>query len=127
MLHSQSLKILVVDDHAPSIAVLCHALTSRGHACEAVSTATDALNCVDRFQPQVVFYEWNLRGGQVCGLAARLRAASRSVAFVIVLSTLNEPDEFCENELVDAYLTKPFDVGQVESVLYRLSRRSAAL
>ena len=116
----QSLKILVVDDHGPSIAVLCHALRSRGYACEAVSTATDALNCVCRFQPQVVFYEWNLRDGAGIGLAARLRAASRSVAFVIVLSTLNEPDEFCDSEHVDAYLTKPFDVGQVESVLGRL-------
>ena len=116
----QSLKILVVDDHGPSIAVLCHALTSRGHACEAVSSATDALDCVGRFQPQVVFYEWNLRDGRGLGLAARLRAASQSVAFVIALSTLNEPDEFRNSEHVDAYLTKPFDVGQVESVLGRL-------
>jgi len=113
----QSLRILVVDDHGPSIAVLCHALTSRGHTCEGVRTATDALRCVDRFQPQVVLYEWNLRDGGGLGLASRLRAASRSVAIVIVLSALNEPDEFCATEHVDAYLTKPFDVSQLESVL----------
>lgn len=87
-----------------------------------MSTATDALNCVGRFQPQVVFYEWNLGDGGGLGLAARLRAASRSVAFVIVLSTLNEPDEFRDSEHIDAYLTKPFDVCQVESVLGQLGR-----
>ena len=119
----QSLKVLVLDDHAPSNAVLCHALTSHGHVCEAVTTVAEALDCVAFFRPDVVLYEWNLRDGSEVGLPRRLRAAATSVVAVIALSVINEPDGFCSSEGVDAYLTKPFEVSDLESVLARVNTR----
>lgn len=119
----QSLKVLILDDHAASNAVLCHVLTSHGHVCEAVTTVSEALECVTFFRPDVVLYEWSLRDGSEVGVPRRLRAASTSVVAVIAISVINEPDGFCRNEDVDAYLTKPFEVSQLESVFARLDTR----
>ena len=109
--------MLVVDEHAPSVAVLGHSLTSLGHTCKGVTSAAEAVDCIVAFAPDVVLYEWNLRDGEGIGLAKRLRAASGCVMTVIALSTLNEPQEFRANEQVDAYVTKPFDVAQLECLL----------
>lgn len=111
-----SLKILIVDEHAPSIAVLSHALASRGHACEAVATVENALACAASLALDVVIYEWNLRGG-AHGFVRRLRATSVTRVRVIALSAQDEPAGFRDDEDVDAYLVKPFDIEQLESVL----------
>jgi two-component system, OmpR family, response regulator len=120
----QYLRVLIVDDHAPSVAVLALALTSRGYTCEAVSDAAEAVECVARFEPDVVFYEWRVEGGSGLGLADRLRAASRAAITVIALSTHDEPDDFCANEGVDAYLTKPFDMMELDCVLAKYTDRA---
>lgn len=112
------MKILIVDQHAPSIAVLSHALASRGYAFETASSVGEAIARIVSFSPDVVVYEWNLREGGH-GVAKRFRAASLSALTVIALSALNEPDGFREAEHVDAYLKKPFDAAQLESALAR--------
>ena len=109
--------MLVIDEHGPSVVVLCHALSSRGHTCIGVSSASEAVDCITAFQPDVVFYEWNLGNGEGIGLAKRLRDASTCVTTVIAVSVLNEPDDFRTNEQVDAYVMKPFDAAELESIL----------
>ena len=110
-------RVLIIDEHGPSIAVLLHVLEARGCTCMAVSTATEALDCIAAFQPDVVVYEWLRRDGAGEGLAKRLRDASTAVRTVIALSAHDEPDGFRESEHVDDYLTKPFDAAQLESAL----------
>lgn len=110
-------KILIVDEHPPSLAVLAYALASRGYACEAACTAGEALARVAAWQPNVVVYEWDLREGDGRGLARRFRAASPSVTMVISVSAHNEPEDFRDSEQVDGYLIKPFDVEQLERLI----------
>lgn len=112
----QRLKILIVDEHPPSVAVLSLALTSRGYVCEAASTAAEALACAVQFQPHVVIYEWDLHGGDGPGLAQRLREASAALVMVIALSARDEPEQFRQTERVDAYVTKPVDLADLESM-----------
>ena len=113
----RSLHILIFDEHAPSLAVLCRTLRSRGYTCDVASNVADALAGVASLRPDVVIYEWSLRDGSGLGLGRKLRAASGSVTTVIVVSALNEPERFCETEQVDVYFVKPFDVTRLESVL----------
>src|SRR5689334_22117585 len=56
---SRRVKVLVVDEHGPSISVLCHVLSSFGHTCMGVASAAEALDSVVSFEPDVVVYEWN--------------------------------------------------------------------
>jgi CheY-like chemotaxis protein len=121
----QDLRVLIVDEHGPSIAVLFHALTSRGFTCERACSAELALARVASFQPDVVIYEWNLSAGGR-GLPQRLRAASTRALAVIALSTLDEPAGFREMEQVDAYLMKPLDVAQLDSLMRGLRPVRAA-
>ena len=116
-MRSQQLKILILDEHAPSIAVLTIALTSRGYACEAASTAAEAIAHVAQFHPDVVIYEWDLHNGAGRGLADRLRDASGTVMKVIALSARDEPVDFRQSERVDEYVTKPVDLSSLESLL----------
>lgn len=119
LVHSQ-LRILVLDEHAPSMSVLRHALRSRGYTCKGATTIAEALELAVALQPDVVLYEWHLRDDAGRGLANRLRAASNhSVRLMVAVSTLDEPEGFCASECVDAYLTKPFHIEQVEALLAR--------
>lgn len=72
--------------------------------------------CVASLALDVVIYEWNLRHG-ARGFVRRLRAVSMTRLRVIVLSAQDEPVGFRDAEDVDAYLVKPFDIEQLESVL----------
>jgi CheY-like chemotaxis protein len=113
------LKILVVDDHPGSMTVLRHALSSRGHVFEGVESRTEALDRAASLQPDVVLYEWHLRDGALLGFARQLRAALGSGVVLIALSAQNEPPGFRDSEDVDGYLTKPFDIVELEALLER--------
>jgi CheY-like chemotaxis protein len=110
-------RVLILDEHGPSISVLIHMLEARGCTCMAVSTVAEALDCIAAFEPDVVLYEWHRHDGSGAGLAKRLREASTTLKIVIALSAHDEPDRFREREPVDAYITKPFDAAQLESAL----------
>jgi CheY-like chemotaxis protein len=114
------LRILLIDDHPGSLIVLRHALRCHGHACEAVQSVEKALALIPLFHPQVILYEWYLRGGCGVGLARRLRAqctAHEAPSAIVALSTLNEPEGFVEREGVDGYVSKPLCPDQLDALL----------
>ena len=114
------MRILIVDDHRPSVEVLRHVLISRGHECACADDVPGALESLQLFRPDAVIYEWNLRAGAGRGLAHRLRAASTefgAVPLIITISTLDEPTEFIRDEAVDAYMVKPFDLESLTCML----------
>jgi len=110
------LRILIVDEYAPSLLVLSNVLRSRGHHCEGTTTAAAALARMRTFQPHVVLYEWNMPDG--LGLAHSLRAtATTPTPILIALSTIDEPPDFLRTEEIDAYLTKPLRIATLEQML----------
>jgi DNA-binding response OmpR family regulator len=119
------LKILIVDEHAASLAVLSLVLKSRGYTCESAMTAADALTCAAKFQPHVVIYEWDLHSGGGSGLATRLREVAATITNVIALSVRDEPAHFRQSERVDAYATKPVDLTALESLFADSARANA--
>lgn len=115
-------RILVVDQHVASRTTTSIVLTSRGHLCQHVDSAASAIAAVDAFRPDVVIYEWNLRGDDAAGLAQQLKAQARnygSELVVIAVSTVEEPDGFSQRERVDAYFTKPIRIGELEREIDR--------
>lgn len=118
------LRIFLIDDHPGSLLVLRHVLRSQGHVCEGVQSVESALALIPAFQPQVILYEWHLRGGRGLGLPRRLRAqsAARRIA-IVALSTANEPDGFVEREGIDGYINKPFCPTQLDALLATMGTR----
>lgn len=111
-------RVLVVEQHKASAAVLRLMLASRGHSCEVAETIEQALDYVRIFRPHVVFYEWFQPGGRDFARAARSIAESgeRRLA-VITLSTQEEPPDFRETAEVHGYIVKPYRAEEIEAVI----------
>ncbi len=117
-------RVLVLDEHAGSRAVMGFALQQLGCTQLAVDTCEAALAALDTFLPHAVIYEWNLRKGSGLGLARRLRERSKDRRLSIVaVSSLDEPSDFRVREPVDAYLTKPFRAAELATIVSSLGRR----
>lgn len=113
-------RILLLDEHRPSLAVLKLVLTGRGHVCECVETAEEALKAMASFAPDIVLYEWHLSRatGRGFARAARSIAARQHRRIVIVaISTQEEPEHFRATEDVDDYLTKPYQGDSLDRVI----------
>jgi CheY-like chemotaxis protein len=94
-------RVLVLDDDDGSRAITKYVLEEAGHVCEVVVSALAALAAIVTFAPDVVLYEWDLRGDAGIGLAARLRAASAGLGralVVIAVSVLDETPAFRARE-----------------------------
>ena len=114
-------RVLVLDEHDGSRAVMCQLLRMRGHGCWPALDSTGALLAVEALRPDVVLYEWCLRGGGGLGLAEKMRSASAKdgrVVRVAAVSVLTEPAGFRVRELVDAYFTKPVDMSKLHLELH---------
>lgn len=113
-------RILLLDQHRPSLAVLKLALVGRGHVCEAVETAEDALRSVVSFEPEIVLYEWHLSYATGRGFARAARSIAtrdrRRIA-IVAISTQEEPEHFRATEDVDDYLTKPYQGENLDRVI----------
>lgn len=113
-------RILVIDDYLDSRFVTCMALGLRGHTCDHVGTALDAVASISSFRPDVVILEWALRDGSGIGLASRLRdvAAEQGVALrVIAVSCQYERCGMCVTEGFDHYLSKPVAMDELERLV----------
>lgn len=116
-------RVLVLDDHAGSRTITKYVLEGAGHICDAVANARAALASISTFTPDVVLYEWDLRGDAGIGLPARLRERSTRLAralVIIAVSVIDEPDDFRARESVDDYFTKPLDLGALARLIRRI-------
>jgi len=108
------IRVVIFDDHAGSRDVLGVRLATRGHACRVVETAEAAVAALTSDHPQVVIYDWRTRSGVYAGLASTMRkiaGASGRELLIIVTSSQDQPHPFDED--VDAYFTKPLDMGEL--------------
>jgi DNA-binding response OmpR family regulator len=113
-------RVLVVDEYEPSRRAVLAGFERRGYACEAVASEQEALVSIDTFDPDVIVLEWALQRQWQLGLAARLRDRAHRPVCIIVVSYANEPNGFVGREQVDAYLTKPALVEEIEATFTKL-------
>lgn len=110
-------RILLFDPHAPSRTITSLVLSKRGHVCEHADSTASAIAAFDVFRPDVVIYEWDVRGDDALGLARQFRARAETdgrALVVIAVSAADEPVGFCEREELDAYFTKPVFATELE-------------
>ncbi len=112
MLDAGSAVVLVVDDQPANVRVLISALEPHGYRIESAFNGADAIESIERRQPDIVLLDVvmpSMSGLEVC---RRLRADPRHASLPIVLVTALDPDTERVRGLeagADDFLSKPIN------------------
>ncbi|TVR02948.1 MAG: DNA-binding response regulator [Spirochaetaceae bacterium] len=118
-------RVLVVDDEADIVDVLCFALESAGYETRATGRGDDALAISAEWHPDLVILDIGLPG--LSGLEVCPRLTEAGVP-VLVLSSHDRDDEVVEGLEVGAedYVTKPFNHKELLLRVGKIIRRTRA-
>ncbi len=118
---SLSLKILVVDDDELSRRLMRVILTREGHRVDAAANGLEALEAVKNSQFDIVFMDLHMPEMDGMDASRKIRAweGENSHTFIVALtaSYLPEIGEALFEAGMDNYISKPFDVSQVQRLL----------
>lgn len=118
---SLSLKILVVDDDELSRRLMRVILTHEGHRVDAAANGLEALEAVKNNKFDIVFMDLNMPEMDGMEASRKIRAweDGDSHTFIVALtaSYLPEIGESLFEAGMDNYISKPFDVAQVQRLL----------
>jgi DNA-binding response OmpR family regulator len=111
-------RLLIVDEYPQTRETAPAVYGHYGYEIHVVSTPQDALAAMRAFRPDAVILEWFFRQGGVSGLATQLRAAAEPTRLVVIaLSVFDEPADFQQRELVDAYFVKPTPADVIDRAI----------
>ncbi|NEO83777.1 MAG: response regulator transcription factor [Spirulina sp. SIO3F2] len=120
---SDPTKILVVDDN-PAIRNLVHRfLSQKQYQVESASDGQSALEVFERFNPTLVILDVNLPDALGYNLCEEMQ--KRTDVFVLMLTSRTDPEDKAIGfrKGADDYLTKPFDLQELEFRVGALLKR----
>lgn len=119
-------KVLVVDDEPAIRKLLERGLSSYGYEVTAVNNGTDALSTAARQNPHMILLDVSLQS-QPDGLAVCRQLREWNKTPIIMLTVRDEkPIRLAAlNAGADDYITKPFDMDELEARIRAVLRRSA--
>jgi DNA-binding response OmpR family regulator len=125
MARNDEVSVLVVDDSAELSEVIGLALKSRGYV---VRTATDgaiALAMIARSLPHCIILDVRMPNMDGYEFARHLRAQYRDDIVLIAISghAPTEPQVLATFSIVDHYLQKPIDLGELDKILPALTEQ----
>lgn len=122
-----TMHILIVEDCRRLVANLFEYLEPRGHTLDAAPDGMTGLHLATHADYDVVILDWMLPRLDGVELLRRLRQDARSSVPVIMLTARNElPDKITGFRAgADDYLTKPFELAELEVRIEALIARTA--
>lgn len=121
------MRLLVIEDHAETRALVSRALSRDGHVVTAVGTAADALAALRDKEMDVVVLDLGLPDASGASLCATLRDDGHEVPLLVLTA---QGAVSCRVECLDAgaddFLAKPFAVAELRARVRALGRRRAA-
>ena len=116
--------VLVVDDDPMTVDVISERLRMAGYAVRQAATAGEAESLCERERPDLVVLDLMLPDVDGLILCGRLRAEG-SVPIVVVSGTRRDRDRLLAFQLgADDFLTKPFDLDELEARIGAVLRRT---
>lgn len=115
--------ILIVDDEEPVRGFLAQVLTEDGYDVCLATHGRQALELVDQERPDLVLSDVMmpvLNGVELCRLL-KARADTKDVPVILMTSAGRKA---ADGTGCDAYISKPFDLIDVEALIERLLRES---
>jgi CheY-like chemotaxis protein len=126
---SESLSIVVADDDPDVLRLLARRLGRRGYVVRTAVNGRAALDEVRRRHPDAVVLDNvmpGMTGGEAC---AALKADAGTAAIPVVLLSAHAGERDVRAGLdsgAEEYLTKPFDINELDETLRRLVAAAAA-
>lgn len=118
------MRVLVIEDHAETRALVSRALARDGHTVTAAGTAADALISLRDKEIDVVVLDLGLPDASGASLCAELRRAGYDVPLLVLTA---QGAVSCRVECLDAgaddFLAKPFAVAELRARVRALGRR----
>lgn len=125
---SQQVSILVVDDEAMLRKLLEKMLTRHGYIVQTAGCGADAIRVGQEKEFDVILMDYRL--GDMSGLEAfreiRKKQAACRVVFLTGDPNINEIRTAVHNEGAQGFITKPFEVEEINNVIQHLLQRQAA-
>lgn len=119
---SESL-IVVADDDADILRLIERRLSRRGYRVVTAINGAEALDAVASSRPAAVILDWlmpAMSGSQAC---QALKANPETAHIPVILLTAKAADADLEEGIeagADAYLTKPFEIHELDALLQRM-------
>jgi DNA-binding response OmpR family regulator len=120
---TDSPRVLIADDDADILRLVQRRLGHRGYAISTASTGLEAFDAATADPPDAAVVDWVMPGIEGAELCRRLRADQRTAELPIVLLTARAAEADIHEGMeagASAFLTKPFDIGELDQVLQRL-------
>jgi CheY-like chemotaxis protein len=118
-------RVLVVDDHPDTARSYYELLNSMGHDCRFTTDAHHAVPIAQQLRPQIALLDIGLKVDlDGYGLARMLRSALGPDVMLIAVTAYgrDEDRQRARKAGFDAHVTKPIDIGLLESILRSRSR-----
>jgi two-component system phosphate regulon response regulator PhoB len=114
-------RVLLVDDDTANLEVLGDVLRSEGYTVVCARNGAEAMACLRNAQPDVVMLDYVMPTMDGATMAQKLRGdeATRDIA-IVMTSGLPEDMVRPRCQVYDAFLQKPYDVGQALRTLQTL-------
>jgi CheY-like chemotaxis protein len=123
-------RILVVDDHADTLALAARALESDQHRVSQATNGADALRMIAAEAPDLVVLDYKMHGMDGLAVTKALRAdgATRHIPVLMLTAMTDEASTQAGFDAgVTDYLTKPFSIPQLTSRVRTCLVRAQAL
>lgn len=118
------MKILIVEDEITLAESIVKYLTDEGHVCELVGLFSEAAEKIELYNYDCLLVDINLPDGSGLDVISILKKKSADTG-VIIISARNSLENRIEGLEIgaDNYLTKPFQLAELNALLKSISRR----
>lgn len=123
----ESYRIVVADDDADILRLIERRMARRGYEVVTATNGVEALDAVSESLPAAVVLDWlmpKMNGSQAC---EALKANPSTSHIPVVLLTAKAADADMEEGFssgADAYLTKPFDIHELDALVRKMIFKS---
>src|SRR6266496_4916182 len=128
MIEVSMTRILVVDDSTFNLKIITASLTPSGYEVVTANNGREALDCVDAMLPDLIILDVmmpELNGYEVCRrLRSKPTIANRPIMMLTAQDSLEERINGLEAG-ADDYMSKPFEVPELQARVKALLRRAA--
>lgn len=113
----KEIKVLIVDDSLVVLKVIGRFLAENGFSVYMSDSAEKALNLAEKTNFDLVVADFNLRAGSGIQLIDKIKKSHPKVKSILTSGHFDFNDKLLKRQNIDAFLQKPFEGKELESLI----------